>query len=153
LSAYLSRIRQETLEQFTDGWKMISEMQAKFLYQLVKIKRPKRILEIGTFTGYSTMVMVEAMPSDCSLTSVEADAGSATIALGNLSKYAGSRQAEVVHEKGLDHLAKSSTAYDFIFIDAEKKGYTKYFDSIVQNNLLTEDGLMLFDNSKCRLPP
>lgn len=109
----------------------VSAVQGKYLQVLAKLCNAKRILEIGTLAGYSTIWMARALPQDGKLISLEYEPKHAEIAEKNIA-YAGlSDKVEVRVGKALDILPKlaeeNAGPFDMIFIDADKLPYAEYF--------------------------
>ena len=105
---------------------------AKFLMLLALIRDAKRILEIGTLGGYSTIWMARALPVDGRLISLEASEEHARVARGNIERAGLSKVAEVRVGKALDWLPRlaeeGAGPFDLVFIDADKENNPAYFD-------------------------
>jgi predicted O-methyltransferase YrrM len=126
----------------------VSPNQGKFLHVLVLATQAKRILELGTLGGYSTICMARALPADGKLLSLEIDPTSVRVALHNIQRAGLEDKVEIRLGKALDQLPKILEAgegpYDLIFIDADKPPYAEYFDFAVQ---LSRPGtLIICDN-------
>ncbi|KAI9319413.1 O-methyltransferase [Dichotomocladium elegans] len=130
---------------------MISIHQAQFLSQLMRIAGARRILEIGTLTGYSAVAMGSVLPADGKLVTLEIDPEAHAIA----SRYVKMAKLEDKVELRLGPAADSiqqiakenpSTQFDFIFLDADKESYGTYMDMILENNLLSDSGVIVADN-------
>lgn len=110
----------------------VAPNEGKLLYLLAKIRGAKRILEIGTLGGYSTIWMARALPPDGTLTSLELDPKHAEVARTNIASAGLASKVEVRVGPALDSLSKlhaeGATPFDFIFIDADKSGYPDYLD-------------------------
>lgn len=102
----------------------VAPNQGKFLHLLAKIQGAKRILEIGTLGGYSTIWLARALPADGMLISLEANADYAELARKNIDKAGLTKIISVITgdaRESLEKLAAEQTApFDFIFIDADK---------------------------------
>jgi caffeoyl-CoA O-methyltransferase len=109
----------------------VSANQGKFLQVLAKTCQAKRILEIGTLAGYSTIWMARALPKNGKLISLEFDPLHARVAKNNIEKAGLSSTVDIRIGKGLDLLpqieANKEGPFDLIFIDADKPPYTEYF--------------------------
>ncbi|MEM0984960.1 MAG: O-methyltransferase [Pseudomonadota bacterium] len=107
----------------------VSAVQGKFLHLLVKITHAKRVLEIGTLGGYSTIWMADALPENGAIDTIEIDPDYAETARQNL-KRAGHDGVVTVHTgKALDILPTLSGPFDLIFIDADKPNNPAYLDA------------------------
>jgi caffeoyl-CoA O-methyltransferase len=109
----------------------VSANQGKFLNVLAKACRAKKILEIGTLAGYSTIWMARALPEDGKLISLEYDPHHARVAKNNIERAGLSNVVDVRIGKAIDLLpqlqANNEGPFDMIFIDADKPPYTEYF--------------------------
>ncbi|KAG0026850.1 hypothetical protein BGZ81_006054 [Podila clonocystis] len=134
--------------------KTVSDLQGQFLRLVMRMTRPRRVLELGCFMGYSAMAMADGMTSDGVLYTCEKDPQAAQLARELFDKqgYTGkSGKASIELLEGdamasLEILAKNQLQFDAIFIDADKGGYIKYFEHIMENRLLSKDGYILADN-------
>lgn len=162
-SPALSAIAQKTSaedwsKQFSDGatvrqleQEMLSgHLEGQVLKMFVYMTRAKSILDIGMFTGYSALAMAEALPADGRLVACEVDAYVADFAK-NL--FQGSPDgAKIQVELGsalatLDKLAELGETFDLVFIDADKKEYVQYFQTLLDTNLLSPQGFICVDNT------
>ena len=109
----------------------VSANQGKFLHVLAKTCRAKKILEIGTLAGYSTIWMARALPQDGKLISLEFDPNHARVAKNNIERAGLSKVVDIRIGKAIDLLpqllANNEGPFDMIFIDADKPPYTEYF--------------------------
>lgn len=117
---------------------------AQFLSVLVKIKKPRRILEIGTAIGYSSLIMCDALDGNCKITTIEKDSSMAEMARENIIKMGYEDMIEVILGDGEDVIETLTGDYDLIFIDASKGHYKSFFDKSVK--LLSEEGIVVSDN-------
>jgi len=108
----------------------VSPAQGKFLQLLVRLQHSKRVLEIGTLGGYSTIWLARALPHDGRLITLECESLYADVARQNIGRAGLSKKVEIrfgpaAHSlAGL--LAEKTAPFDFIFIDADKPGYPEY---------------------------
>jgi predicted O-methyltransferase YrrM len=111
----------------------VSPAQGKLLHLLARMQGARRILEIGTLAGYSTIWLARALPPDGTLVTLEADPKHAEIARGNLHRAGLSRVVEVRLGRALETLPTlesqcRQTPFDLIFIDADKPALADYFE-------------------------
>jgi predicted O-methyltransferase YrrM len=139
----------------------VAPNQGKLLYLLAKIRGARRILEIGTLGGYSTIWLARALPSDGTLVTLELDPKHAEVAKANIAHAGFASRAEVRLGPALDSLSKlhqqGTAPFDLIFIDADKAGYPEYLDwslrlskpgtVIVADNVI-RDGAVIDPDSK-----
>ena len=136
----------------------VSPAQGKLLYLLARVTGAKRILELGTLGGFSTIWMARALPADGRLITMEIDPGHARVARQNIERAGLADRVDILIGKALDllpTLAKEKP-FDLIFIDADKPPYTEYFEwavrlsrpgtLIIADNVVRE-GEVLSDNS------
>ena len=114
----------------------VAPTEGKFLYLLAKIRGAKRILEIGTLGGYSTIWLARALPAGGSLVTLEVSAKHAEVAAANLTRAAFSSVVEIRLGPGLDSLARlyaeGAAPFDFIFIDADKPNNPGYLEGALR---------------------
>jgi predicted O-methyltransferase YrrM len=114
----------------------VAANQGKLLELLSKIQGSRRILEIGTLGGYSTIWLARSLPEDGSLLSLELEAGNAEVARANIERAGLESLVEVrvgPAARSLRELVAAGTdPFDFIFIDADKESYTEYLELSVQ---------------------
>lgn len=123
----------------------IGKVEAKFLQLLIKISNAKRAVEVGTFTGYSALVIAEALPADGQLTTCETNPEYAAIARRYFDQSPHGRKIRLVLGPALETLRRMpADGADFVFIDADKPSYGKYFDEAVR--LLRAGGFVVVDN-------
>lgn len=159
LSAIAQKTRTEDWsKQFSDGatvrhleQEMLSgHLEGQVLKMFVYMTRAKSVLDIGMFTGYSALAMAEALPSDGRLVACEVDQYVAEFAQ---SLFQGSPHgAKIQVELGaalatLDKLAQRGETFDLVFIDADKKEYVQYFQTLLDTNLLSPQGFICVDNT------
>lgn len=152
-SELLHEIREISDDLFPGRSHMLSgAMQGALLAMLVRIAGCKRVLELGTYLGYSALCMAEALPSSGRLVTCESDAQVAEAARRILSRYAEKGAAAVdlkvcAASRLLSELGTSgSERYDMAFVDANKGGYVEYYERILEYDLVRQGGLMVFDN-------
>ena len=105
----------------------VSPAQGKLLYLLASMIGSKRILEIGTLGGYSTIWMARALPADGKMITLEYEPKHAEVARANIAHAGLAARVEVKVGAALDTLPSLSGPFDFFFIDADKKSNPDYF--------------------------
>ena len=116
---------------------------AAFLRTLVSLKKPSRILEVGTAIGYSAILMSKSSP-ESHIDTVEIDADSVVLARQNIKKAGAESQIRVIAGDGNEVLAALTKPYDMIFMDAAKGQYIHLYDDAMR--LLNKGGLLVCDN-------
>ena len=125
----------------------ISEVQAHFLQLIIKINNVKNCLEIGTFTGFSSLTMALALPNGGKLTTLDHDKKIVHVAKDFFKKGNLDNKIEIVISPALETLKRFSQEgkkFDLIFIDADKGNYKNYYE--LSLNLINEKALIIFDN-------
>ena len=125
----------------------ISEIQALFLQFLIKINKVNSCLEIGTFTGFSALSMLLALPIDGKLVALDRDKKIIDIAKSFFKKAEIENKISIIIDDAiisLKALLKANSVFDLIFIDADKNNYINYFDFGIK--LVKRNGIIIFDN-------
>ena len=124
----------------------ISVSQAQFLQTLIKISNIKKILEIGSFTGFSALSMALALPSDGLLISLDKSPEFSMKAQSFYKKANEKKIKQIIQPatKSLNELKDSSQRFDLIFIDADKENYLNYYETCLE--LIDKKGLIVIDN-------
>ena len=126
----------------------VSPSQGKFLNLLARLMGAKRILELGTLAGYSTIWLARALPPDGHLVTIEYDPKHAEVARNNIALAGFQDRVEVRGGRALDVLpelqAEGAAPFDFFFIDADKQPYTEYFEWALR--LARPGSLIIADN-------
>ena len=125
----------------------ISLSQCHLLHLVIKLYNPKKILEIGTFTGLSTLTMGLAMNNDSNLIAIDKNKQTSEIAKNFFVKANLENKINLLIKNasdGLDELLKSKDVFDLVFIDADKENYPLYFDLIIDK--VKSGGVIIADN-------
>ena len=145
VSALLEELLAET-EKITgkSRWS-IGTVEGKLLQLLIKISAARRVVEVGTFTGYSALAMAEALPEDGRLTTLENSREFADMALRYFEKSSYGGKIQLIFGPALQSLKDMpANSGDFVFIDADKPSYGLYFDEALR--ILRSGGIILVDN-------
>ncbi len=125
--------------------RMLSEhFQGRFLSFLSKLMMPKRILEIGTYTGYSAICLAEGLVEGGTLTTVDCNAELESTIKENIAKANMSAKIEFVLGEAINILPELDESYDLVFIDADKTNYSVYYGMIFSK--VRMGGLIVVDN-------
>jgi len=125
----------------------IAVSQCHFLELITKISKAKNILEIGTFTGLSTLSMSLGLPDDGSLIALDKNKETNNTALEFFKKANQDKKIKTIVKPALESLKdfkKDKFIFDIIFIDADKGNYKSYYDVAI--NLVKKNGLIIIDN-------
>ena len=123
----------------------ISISQCQFLHLIIKVSKIKRVLEIGMFTGLSTLSMALALPKDGEITAVDKDKNTSKKANEFFKKAKQDSKISIIVKSALEALMEiRDKKYELIFIDADKMNYKKYYEIALK--LLDKEGLIIIDN-------
>jgi len=125
----------------------VSISQCHFLHLLIKSLKIKKILEIGTFTGLSTLSMSLALPEDGSVLALDKNHETSKFAVNFFKKASQENKIKIIIAPALESLKNindNKQKFDLVFIDADKENYKNYFNRSV--DLVDKDGLIVIDN-------
>ncbi len=123
----------------------IAISQCQFLHLIIKISNVKNILEIGTFTGLSTLSMALALDENGKITSLDKNVETNKIAINFFKKAKQDYKIKTIIKPAIESLNEiKDQFFDLIFIDADKMNYKKYYESSLK--LLNQGGLIIIDN-------
>ena len=125
----------------------IAVSQCHFLQLIIKVSNSKKILEVGTFTGLSTLSMSLALPDDGSLIALDKNIETNKIATDFFMKANQEKKIKTIIKPALEsilELKKENNVFDIVFIDADKDNYKKYYDTTIE--LTKKNGLIIIDN-------
>jgi len=146
----LSDIQKEILDynlSLGDQKKLqISISQAQFLQTLIKISDIKKVLEIGSFTGFSALSMALSLPEDGFLISLDKNTEFSKKAKTFYDKANVNKITQIIKPaiESLKDLENSKRKFDLVFIDADKENYVNYYEKSIE--LIDKNGLIIIDN-------
>ncbi|MDJ0624746.1 MAG: class I SAM-dependent methyltransferase [Candidatus Caenarcaniphilales bacterium] len=117
----------------------------RLLKLLVQIHRPKLVLEVGTFTGYSALSMAEGLPEDGKIITCEIDMRAKEIAEEFFQRSPYKNKIELKMAPALETIGALKDLIDFSFIDADKSAYPEYYEQILRRT--KPGGLIVIDNA------
>jgi caffeoyl-CoA O-methyltransferase len=129
--ALLSELAAATREFSESHQMMVGRLEGRLLKILVAAVGARRVLEVGTFTGYSALSMAEALPPDGRLITCELDERHARMARSFIARSAYANQIEVRVGPAIETLRGLAGPFDFCFIDADKTSYLDYFEAVL----------------------
>jgi caffeoyl-CoA O-methyltransferase len=139
------RLAAETREKSQSPQMMVGLLEGQFLQTIVRSTRAKRILELGTFTGYSSISMALALPADGCVITCDVNEETTAIARRYAEEAGVAERIEYRLGPGLDTIAQLDGEFDLVFIDADKPNYLNYYEATVPK--LAAGGLMILDNT------
>ena len=150
----LEQLEEETYEKLEIPQMTTGRIEARLLKLLARLVGAKRILEIGTFAGYSALSMAEALPEEGELVTCEIDPEAIIFAKKYFNLSPHGKKITLMEGSALESLRKISGSFDMAFIDADKENYSNYYEAILP--LIRSGGLIAIDNvlwSGCALDP
>lgn len=140
----LQNINRETYLKVLRPHMLSGHYQGRVLSMLSKLVQPKRILEIGTFTGYATICLAEGLAADGVIHTIDYNEELEDMQRANFNASAFSDQIQLHIGQALDIIPSLQEVFDLVFIDADKKNNYAYFELIVDK--VRPGGLILVDN-------
>lgn len=140
----IRELREETATLANGEWSIAPE-QGPLLKLLVELTNAKRILEVGTFTGASTLWMALGLPADGTIIAMDVSEEYASVAKRYWAKAGVSDKIELHLRPALETLATLTGPDDLAFIDADKQNVVAYYESCLK--LIRPGGLILIDNT------
>ncbi|GLC80147.1 O-methyltransferase [Lacrimispora brassicae] len=140
-SPLLSKIGKKARQ---DSVPVIREETAAFLQTMTAAMRPKAILEVGTAVGYSTLLMAEAMPPDCHITTIEKYEKRIPLARENFKEAGEEARITLLEGEAQEILKGLSGPFDLVFMDAAKGQYLLWLPRILE--LMSPGGMLISDN-------
>ena len=116
----------------------------QFLKMMVKLTGAKRILEVGTFTGYSALMMAEALPEDGEVITIEMNFKYQEIAQDHFDKYKAGEKIKMIKGNAQDLINRLDGEFDLVFLDGDKLQYPFYFEACLP--LIKSGGVIIADN-------
>ena len=141
----LKEIDDWTLQHHKDDYIMLSgHLQGKVLEMISCMIRPKRILEVGTFMGYSALCLAKGLAENGRLHTIELNKGDAEKAKSYFDKSSLGRKIILHTGNALEIIPTLKEDWDLVFIDADKPGYIQYFNLVLPQ--VRKNGFILADN-------
>jgi caffeoyl-CoA O-methyltransferase len=140
----LHRLERETLATMKSPQMLSGRTEGQLLRLLIRSIRASRVLEVGTFTGYSALMMAEALPADGELITLEVDPKAEAVARRYFAESEHGRKIRLLMGPALETLGTLAGPFDFAFVDADKQNYRRYYDRVVP--LLRPGGMLAVDN-------
>jgi caffeoyl-CoA O-methyltransferase len=139
------RLAAETREKTEWPGMMVGELEGRFLEFLVRLSKATRVLELGTFTGYSTLSMARGLPPGGRIITCDVNEETTAIARRYAEEAGLADRIEFrLDGGGLESIALVEGPFDLVFIDADKESYKNYYEAVLPK--LAEDGLIVIDN-------
>lgn len=143
-SDLLKRINRETWSQVLMPRMLSGHLQGRILSMISQMLQPQRILEIGTYTGYSALCLAEGLQADGELHTIDINDELEDRVRGYFSASAYARQLHLHIGAALEVMKDLNGPWDMVFIDADKENYSHYFDAIIDQ--IRPGGWIIADN-------
>jgi caffeoyl-CoA O-methyltransferase len=142
---WLAALSEETHRTLGSGQMLTGPVAGRLLEMLVWTGQPRRVLEIGTFSGHATLSMAAALPTDGRIDTCELDPQRAAVAQSHIDRSPWAHQITIHIGPAAASIDAMGGAFDFVFMDAEKEGYIGYYEAVLPR--LSEHGLIVADNT------
>lgn len=142
--SHLAALAKATIAFSPAAQMMVGPLQGRFLEFIVFMLRPRHILEIGTFTGYSSLAMAAALPPEGRITTLDINPEHAAMARKHIAASPHAGRIDVVLGPALESLAALPGPFDLVFIDADKGNYKNYYEASLAK--LSPGGVIAVDN-------
>ncbi len=141
----LADLSAETVRSLGHESMLTGPVAGRFLELLVWFGRPRRVLEIGTFSGHSALSMAAGLPDDGHIDACEIDPERAAVAQRAFDRSPHGSRITLHVGPALDTIARLEGDFDFVFVDADKDGYVDYYEAVLPR--LSAHGLIAADNT------
>ncbi|MCQ2329481.1 MAG: O-methyltransferase [Paludibacteraceae bacterium] len=141
----LKTVFRETALFTTNPRMMSGHLQGRLLKMIVELVGARRVIELGTFSGYSALAMAEGLPEDGTLTTIEINDEMEEFIRNQFERAPYGNKIKLIIGNALEILPSLSEKYDFAFIDADKRLYMQYLELLIPH--LHSGSLILVDNT------
>jgi caffeoyl-CoA O-methyltransferase len=143
-TSILGQLNRDTHLKVVSPRMLSGHLQGRFLSFLSKLHRPKLVVEIGTYTGYSAICLAEGLTDSGKLISIDVNEETSSFAKSFIAKTEYANKIDLVLADAKDYIPKINEPIDIVFIDADKKNYLNYYQLVIDK--LTSGGLIIADN-------
>ena len=141
----LAELAAETTATLASPQMLTGTIEGRLLELLVYALKPRRVLELGTYSGYSALSMAAGLPDGGHIDTCEVDERHADVARRYIGRSPFADRITVHVGPALETIARLGGEFDFVFVDADKENYGNYYDALLPR--LAGGGLMAFDNT------
>jgi len=145
LPEHLAALAEETRATLRSPQMLTGAVEGRFLETLVWAQRPRLVVEVGTYSGFSALFMAGALPDGARLITCEVDPEHAAFERRHIAASPHADRIELREGPALDTLESIDGPVDLAFVDADKPGYPDYYEALVPR--LSEHGLIVADNT------
>jgi caffeoyl-CoA O-methyltransferase len=137
-------LKRETRENMQMHIMQVGKVEGGFLKMLAQIARAKRVLEVGTFTGYSALCFAEGLPDDGKVITCDLDPKATEMARRYWSRSPHGAKIELRLGPAIDTIHSLEGPFDLVFLDADKENYINYWEAVLPK--VPQGGLIVADN-------
>jgi caffeoyl-CoA O-methyltransferase len=141
----LAELAEETRSTLRSPQMLTGTIEGRFLEQLVFALQARRVLELGTYSGYSALSMAAGLPDGGQIDTCEIDETHADVARRYIARSPFADRITVHVGPALETIERLGGEFDFVFIDADKESYASYYEALLPR--LSPRGLMAIDNT------
>jgi len=143
-SELLTTLNRQTHLKVNSPRMLSGHLQGRFLSFISHLKCPKRILEIGTYTGYSALCLAEGLADDGMLFTIDPNEETNLFARSYFDQSPLKNKIKLLEGNAATIIPDLKETFDLVFIDADKKNYAAYYDLVIDK--VAKDGIILADN-------
>ena len=143
-TAVFHDLERETREKMAAFTMQVGKVEGGFLKMLAQITRAKRVLEVGTFTGYSALCFAEGLPDDGRVITCDIDPEATEMAKRYWAQSPHGKKIESRLGPAIETIASLDGAFDLVFLDADKQNYVNYYEAALPK--VPAGGLIVADN-------
>lgn len=143
-SGILAELNRKTHADVLMPQMLSGKVQGQFLKFISRMLQPRRILEIGTYTGYAAICLAEGLTEDGRLFTIDINEELGELVKTYIDKAGLSNKIIPIIGDARDEIAKLDESFDLVFIDADKQNYSNYYDLVIDN--VRSGGFILADN-------
>ncbi len=142
---HLAALAAETNADVPAPQMMVGALEGRFLEMLVFATGARRVLELGTFTGYSSLSMAAALPPDGRIVTCDLDPVALGVARRHIAASPYADRIEIREGRAIDTITTLDGPFDLVFVDADKTSYLDYYEAVLPK--LAPRGLIVADNT------
>lgn len=140
----LQQLNRDTYAKILNPRMLSGHLQGRFLAMISQMLRPKNILEIGTYTGYSALCLCEGLEESGKLITIDINDELESFSSGFFKKSKYEKNIQALTGDALEIIPTLHMEFDLVFIDADKPSYPKYFDLVIDK--MRSGGIIIADN-------
>jgi len=142
---YLAELSEVTARELGSTPMLTGPVAGRLLEILVWVAQPRRVLEIGTFSGHGTLSMAAGLPADGRIDTLELDPARAAVAREHFDRSPWADRITIHIGAAAASIEALEGDFDFVFLDADKTGYVEYYEAVVPR--LSDHGVIVADNT------